>query len=148
MTEKKVIISISGMQTYEGLDRDSSEFVTSGIYTTCDNGDSFLRYRESELTGLGNTETTFHVAPDRVEITRTGEVNTHMLFKEGTKYFSMYKSPVGTVTVGVNTQSLTKKLREDGGDIEITYATDIDRSVIGVNIVKVRFQESGNAPVQ
>lgn len=148
MTEKNVIISITGMQAYEGLDRDSAEFVTGGTYTTCDNGESYLRYKESELTGLGNTETTFRVTPDRVEITRRGEVNTHMLFKEGVKYFSMYESPVGTVTVGVNTQSLKKNLREDGGNIEITYATDIERSVVGINIVRVNFREAGRTPAQ
>ena len=39
---------------------------------------------------------------------------------------SMYNTPYGTMSIGVNTRHLTAQVGESGGDIEIDYAIEID----------------------
>lgn len=58
--EKDVVISIKGMQNYEGEDSDTIELVTEGRLTR-DEGGYTLSYQESELTGLEGTLTTIQV---------------------------------------------------------------------------------------
>ena len=54
--EKEVVISVKGIQTYEGTAPDAVELVTKG--RMAQEGESYtLSYQESELTGLEGTLT-------------------------------------------------------------------------------------------
>ena len=58
--EKEVVISIKGVQKYEGTAPDTMELVTKGRLSRV--GESYtLSYQESELTGLEGTLTTIQV---------------------------------------------------------------------------------------
>ena len=134
--EKDVIISIKGLQKYEGGDKDAIELVTCGQLTR--DGDGFiLSYQESELTGLEGTLTTIQIEPERITMMRVGQVNTQMVFQEGRRHRAMYNTPYGTMEVGVNTRSMYADLTEAGGDIEIDYSLEIDHTVAGRNIFRI-----------
>ena len=63
--EKEVVISIKGMQNFEGALPDVIELVTEGRLAR--DGESYtLSYQESELTGLGGTLTTILVDGEQV----------------------------------------------------------------------------------
>ena len=63
--EKEVVISIKGMQNFEGALPDVIELVTEGRLAR--DGESYtLSYQESELTGLEGTLTTIQVDGDQV----------------------------------------------------------------------------------
>lgn len=142
--EKDVIISIRGMQQYDDVDPDTIELVTEGrlaIDKLC----YTLSYNESQLTGLDGTRTTFQIEPDRITLMREGEVNSQMVFQEGRRHLSMYNTPYGTLTIGINTHSLSSTLTEVGGQIEIDYALEIDHAMAGANRFFIDVKE---APVQ
>ena len=61
--EKEVVISIKGMQTYEGTPPDIIELVTEGRLVR-DGGGYTLSYQESELTGLEGTLNTRQLLAD------------------------------------------------------------------------------------
>ena len=140
--EKDVVISIKGIQKYEGQDSDTIELVTEGRLTR-DEGGYTLSYQESELTGLEGTLTTFQVEPDRVTLLRVGEFNSQMVFQEGRRHLAMYNTPYGSMTIGVNTRHLHADLTERGGDIEIDYAIEIDHTVAGRNVFQINVREAG-----
>lgn len=139
--EKDVVISIKGMQNYEGEDSDTIELVTEGRLTR-DEGGYTLSYQESELTGLEGTLTTIQVEGEQVTLMRVGEVNSQMVFQEGRRHLSMYNTPYGAMAIGVNTRHLLAELNDQGGDIEIDYAIEIDHAIAGRNIFQIKVKEA------
>ena len=139
--EKDVIISIKGMQTYEGSDPDTIELVTQGRLERDGQGYT-LSYQESELTGLDGTLTTFQVEGERVTLMRVGEVNSQMVFEQGRRHLSMYNTPYGAMAIGINTRHLQTSLDERGGKIEIDYALEIDHAIAGHNLFRIEVKEA------
>lgn len=142
--EKNVIISIKGVQRLEDADPDTMELVTEGRLEQ--DGNSYtLSYQESELTGLEGTLTTFQIERDRVTLLRVGEVNSQMVFEEGRRHLSMYDTPYGALSVGINTRKMRAELDARGGSIEIDYAIEIDHALAGQNLFRIHVREKGPA---
>ena len=100
--EIPVMISVRGEQYFDGVDPDATELMTEGTLETTDTG-LLLRYRESELTGMEGTETTFEIGPRRVILRRSGSVSSQMVFEEGQQHTSLYETPYGELTVDIQT---------------------------------------------
>ena len=139
--EKDVVISIKGIQKYEDTDPDVIELVTAGRLTRV--GESYtLSYQESELTGLEGTLTTIQVDGEQVTLMRVGEFTSQMVFQEGRRHLSMYNTPYGAMAIGVNTRHLLADLTDQGGDIEIDYAIEIDHTLAGRNVFQIKVSEN------
>ena len=147
--EKDVVISIKGMQKYEGADPDTIELVTEGRLSR-DEGGYTLTYQESELTGLDGTLTPIQVEGEQVTLMRVGEFNAQMVFQQGRRHLSMYNTPYGAMAIGVNTRRLLTDLNDQGGDIEIDYAIEVDHALAGHNIfrINVRAAEQGGGSLK
>lgn len=138
--KKDVIISIKGMQTYDGVEPDGIELVTQG--TLSDHPDGYvIAYAESELTGLEGTLTTLEVAPERVTLLRTGEVCSQMVFERGRTHRSMYDTPFGSMEIGINTRKLHSTLGERGGELEVAYSIVVNHSLAGENHFHINVRE-------
>ena len=139
--DKDVVISIKGMQKYEGALPDVVELVTAGRLSR--EGESYtLSYQESELTGLGGTLTTILVDGEQVTILWVGEFNSQMVFQEGRRHLSLYNTPYGAMTIGVNTRHLLAQLTDQGGDIEVDYAIEVDHAMTGRSIFRINVKEA------
>lgn len=145
--EKPVIISIRGVQTTAPGEEDVMELVTQGILGG-DESELTLTYRESELTGLEGTTTTFRIARDKITLTREGTLNSEMVFQEGMNHVSLYETPYGGLTLGVKTRKARSGLSPAGGDLEIAYALDVDDQRIGENSFFIQVREPDEAAVQ
>ena len=139
--EKDVVISIKGMQNYEDSDPDTIELVTEGRLTRDETGYT-LTYQESELTGLEGTMTTIQVEGEQVTLMRVGEFNAQMVFQEGRRHLSMYNTPYGAMAIGVNTRHLMADLTDQGGNIEIDYAIEVDHAIAGRNVFQIKVKEA------
>lgn len=137
---KDVIISITGVQSFNKEDKDSIELVTDGKYFFSDD-ETLLSYMESELTGLEGTKTSFSVDSMGVIMSREGNINSRMVFEEGKKHFFLYETQFGSATMGVDTLKIKNKLGEHGGDMEIDYIIDFDHAVVGRNKFKINVRE-------
>ena len=139
MEEKKlpVMLSIRGEQYFDDVDPDSTELMTEGTMTMGD-GQIRLSYKESELTGMEGTTTTFIVEGERVTLLRTGAVNSQMIFEEGKQHTSLYETPFGELTVDIQTSKLLHNLSERGGLMEIKYSIAVEHTVTGRNCFKIR----------
>ena len=139
--EKEVVISIKGMQNFEGALPDVIELVTEGRLVR--DGESYtLSYQESELTGLEGTLTTIQVDGEQVTLMRVGEFNSQLVFQEGRRHLSVYNTPYGAMSVGVNTRHLLAELSDRGGDIEVDYFIEIDHALAGRNIFRINVKEA------
>ena len=142
--KKDVIISIKGLQQDPEGESDTITLVTAGRYYR-KNDHYYISYEESELTGLEGTLTTFQIERDRVTLLRVGEVNSQMVFEEGRRHLSMYDTPYGALSVGINTRKMRAELDARGGSIEIDYAIEIDHALAGQNLFRIHVREKGPA---
>ena len=138
---KEVVISIKGIQKYEGALPDVVELVTEGRLAR--EGDSYtLSYQESELTGLEGTLTTIQVEGEQVTLMRVGEFNSQLVFQVGRRHLSVYNTPYGAMSVGVQTRHLLAELSDRGGDIEVDYSIEVDHTLAGRNIFRINVKEA------
>ena len=146
---KDVIISVKSTQLTDGESSELAELVTPGSLQS-ESGKLTLSYMESELTGLEGTKTTFEIEPKVVTLTRSGKVNSQMVFEEGKHYYFLYDTPYGSATMGVRTSMIRKKFDEHGGSMDINYAIDLENIFVGNNSfhIKVREAVKNQAPAQ
>ena len=140
--EKEVVISIKGMQSYEGALPDVIELVTEGRLARDGSGYT-LSYQESELTGLEGTLTTIQVDGEQVTLMRVGEFNSQLVFQEGRRHLSVYNTPYGAMEIGVHTRHLLAELNDQGGDIEVDYSVEVDHALAGRNIFRINVRDKG-----
>ena len=136
-----VLLFIRGEQYFDDVDPDATELTTEGTLELTEKG-LLLTYQETALTGMEGTTTTFEVSGPQVILRRVGSVNSQMVFQEGRRHMSMYNTPYGTMSIGVNTRHLTAQVGESGGDIEIDYAIEIDHTVAGRNVFQIKIKEA------
>ena len=132
-----VLLSIRGEQYFDDIDPDATELMTEGTMVLTEDG-MVLSYEETELTGMEGTTTTFEVKGPQVILTRTGTVNSQMVFEEGRKHTSLYETPFGELTVHIQTSTLKHNLTQRGGVMEIKYSIAVEHTVTGRNCFKIR----------
>ena len=132
-----VLLSIRGEQYFDDIDPDATELMTEGTMVLTDGG-MVLSYQETELTGMEGTTTTFEVKGPQVILTRTGTVNSQMVFEEGRQHTSLYETPFGELTVDIQTSTLKHNLTQRGGVMEIKYSIAVEHTVTGRNCFKIR----------
>ena len=126
-----VVLSIRGQQSYLGQEPDVIELVTEGTLEKLDDGWS-LSYEESELTGLQGVTTTFRIESDKIILTRTGKLNSQMIFQEGEVHESLYQVEFGALMISVMASRMHVDITENGGVVDLTYAIEIEQSAAGV----------------
>lgn len=133
---RNVIISIKGSLTTADSEEDAFELMTDGEYSW-EGGVSTFSYIESQLTGFDGLLTTFNVEPDRVVLRRGDESNADMIFSEDQKHHFLYETPFGAITMGIDTHSIVKNMRDDGGHLEIRYDIEVDSVSISSNLFSI-----------
>lgn len=133
-----VLLTIRSEQHFEDMEPDSIELMTEGTLTATGEGGLLLSYQESALTGLEGTTTTFEVRGPQVILSRTGSVNSQMVFEEGKQHTSLYETPFGELAIDIQTSRLRHSLTEQGGLMDLRYSISVDHSVTGRNAFKIR----------
>ena len=128
--KKTVMLSIRGRQSYMDQDPEIIELVTEGTLERCEDG-WIICYQESNLTGLEGVTTTFRVAPGKIILTRTGKLNSEMVFQEGVVHESLYKVEFGALMLSVCASKINAQLDENGGTVELVYSIEIEQTAAG-----------------
>ena len=129
--KKEVSLSIEGRQTYEDQAPEIIELVTDGTMEFRDGGWD-ISYEETELTGMAGVTTTFRVEPDKVTLTRTGNLKSQMVFQKGVPHDSLYQMPFGAMMITVCAKYLYFDIVPDGGMIDLQYSIEIEHSAAGL----------------
>ncbi len=128
--KRRVVLSILGRQRYDGQEPDSIELVTEGTMEFRDGGWDIV-YEESELTGLAGVTTAFRVEQGKVTLTRTGRLNSQMVFQLGVAHDSLYQMDFGALLMTVKATRVYYDILPDGGTIDLVYTIDIEHSQAG-----------------
>ena len=129
--KRTVVLSIRGTQRYEDQEPEVIELVTEGTMEFRDGGWD-ISYEESALTGLEGVTTTFRVQPDQITLTRTGKLNSQMIFRQGERHDSLYQMEFGTLMLTVEAKFMYFDILPEGGSIDLTYGISIENTQAGL----------------
>ena len=128
--KQKVMLSVCGRQAYQEQEPDVIELVTEGTLEYGDGGWD-VSYEETELTGMEGVTTTFRVEPDKIILTRTGKLNSQMIFQEGSTHESLYQAEFGALMISVMATKISGNITRQGGVIDLVYRIEIEHSAVG-----------------
>lgn len=125
-----VVLSLTGRQSYMGQEPDAIELVTDGTLEQKEFGWEVC-YDESALTGMEGVHTSFLLEENRVTLTRTGKLQSQMVFQEGIPHDSLYQMEFGALMITVCATSISWSLNEKGGTVDLKYRIEIEQSSAG-----------------
>ena len=128
---KTVILSIEGRQNYVGQDPEIIELVTEGTLEQTERGWT-IAYEESDLTGMQGVTTTFQIEKGKLVLTRSGKLNSQMVFQEGIRHESLYQMEFGALMLCVCARKIRTELTAEGGTVDLSYAIEIEQTETGV----------------
>ena len=142
---KDVLIHVRGLQMMETDDaQEPIEIVVPGQYYFR-NGSHYLRYEEMLDDTAETTVNYIKMSPNGVEVRKQGQVNVHMVFEEGKKNKTFYNAPYGTLQMGISATGLELKESEDGIQMKVDYALDMNEEHVADCYLTVQAQSKDSA---
>ena len=142
---KDVLIHVRGLQMMETDDaQEPIEIVVPGQYYFR-NGSHYLRYEEMLDDTAETTVNYIKMSPNGVEVRKQGQVNVHMVFEEGKKNKTFYNTPFGTLQMGISATGLELKESEDGIQMKVDYALDMNEEHVADCYLTVQAQAKVSA---
>lgn len=128
---QNVVLTIRGRQLYDDQEPEVIELVTEGTLEKLEEGWN-ISYEESALTGLEGVKTNFLVQPGKITLSRTGRLQSQMVFQVGLIHESLYRMEFGAMLISVCAIDMDYCLSEAGGTVELAYRIEIEHSAGGV----------------
>ena len=122
-TTQNIMVNIRGSQADE-YDDNTMELYTEGMLTH-DGGKYIIESDESEISGMENTRTSLTVEGGRVQLKRTGAVETEFVFLKSRVFEAAYETPFGMMQMSVLPTQILSELSEDKGKINLEYVIRI-----------------------
>ena len=142
---KDVLIHVRGLQMMETDDaQEPIEIVVPG-QSYFRNGSHYLRYEEMLDDTAETTVNYIKMSPNGVEVRKQGQVNVHMVFEEGKKNKTFYNTPYGTLQMGISATGLELKESEDGIQMKVDYALDMNEEHVADCYLTVQAQSKDSA---
>ena len=142
---KDVLIHVRGLQMMETDDaQEPIEIVVPGQYYFR-NGSHYLRYEEMLDDTAETTVNYIKMSPNGVEVRKQGQVNVHLVFEEGKKNKTFYNTPYGTLQMGISATGLELKESEDGIQMKVDYALDMNEEHVADCYLTVQAQSKDSA---
>ena len=130
----EVWLEIRSLQSIEGGEPNLLTFTTEGELFD-DDGVIYLRYKESELTGMQGCVSTFEIHPGKVLLRRTGLMRMETEFCVGKTLQTLYDTGMGTILVTVRTISIEDEMTVEGGRLAVNYLISME----GLGTSKISF---------
>lgn len=114
---------------YNGIDPSEIDTITTYLEgeITVTGDDVRITYHEDSASGMEGVDAVvaFKISePREVTITRSGEVNTIMLFSQGERTISVYQTPFMPFELGIYAKRVDNRILSEGV-LEILYIVEI-----------------------
>ena len=87
---------------------------------------------------IKGTQTADGETEDTLIMTKLGEINTEMLFKEGMRTNCDYQTPYGNFEIGIYTNKLSIRADKKGAKIKLEYNIDFNYGFAAVNKLDIK----------
>lgn len=121
-------------RTDEG--EDKVEFFSVGKYGFSEKG-CVITYDEAEGIGYENCSVKISVDGEKVFIERTGPAASSFNIEKNVKHHSIYGTPYGEFTMGINTYDVKNGLTGHGGRLWFKYSIDINNDFVSENEMEI-----------
>lgn len=136
---RDVKIAVAGTQDCGGENEIVTEYKTEGQYF--ERGDCrYLLYREQDGDSGAITENTLKIKGDVLELSRKGNIDSHMIFETGQTHHTSYVTAYGTLKLEVYTEDLKCLWAESEARVQITYRLFMTGELLSRNrlVIKIR----------
>ena len=134
--ENMALISVISRQID---DENSIEVVTPGKFYKKENC-YYAVYKETEISGMEGTTTTFKIYPEKFSLLRLGTTTTTMNFEKNTKSMSLYNTPYGMLELEIETKELEINIDDKGGNITLNYLLFITGQTSQQTLLKIKIE--------
>ena len=136
MTEPdKVVIHVVGTQTDSLGEKNVIETTAEGRHYYR-HGQHYVLYDDDSLTDTP-TPTVLKIEPQAMTLLRRGEVEFEQRFCQNQQTSSRYRTPYGTLELGVATESLSIEYGTVTGSIELSYDMSVNGSHQSRNTLRI-----------
>lgn len=122
---KEVLVSIKGLQFEGAMDSEEIETITRGQYYK-KNEDHFVIYDELTEGSDVATRNIIKFDESRMNLTKSGLINTHMVFEEHKKSMTNYATSFGDILVGIHTKNIGMQENEEQIMVQVDYSLEIN----------------------
>lgn len=140
---KDVMISIRGLQFMENASEDDIETVQQGEYFYR-NGSHFLLFDEYMEGFREPAKNVLRFKNRELSLTKRGLLNVQMLFSEGKKNLSHYRTPYGMIMIGLDTSRVEIFEKEKELRLEVDYALEANYQYVADCRIVVEVREKKN----
>ena len=130
---KNVLITVQGMQiNLNGS--DNVEVTTVGTYYY-KNGKHYIYYEEILDCTEPPIKNRIKIYDQKVEVCKRGASNVQMFFETGKKSTSLYKTPFGTIEIGICAQEIEFHETEEKMKLELRYDLEMNGEYVGDSFI-------------
>ncbi len=116
---QRVLLTVKGTNIENG-EKELVEFITEGRLQLNPDG-YLLEYDETELTGEEGVTTKVLMQNGSVTLSRNGEIDTHMVFKENQVFESNVSTPFGMVHMNIFAHHVKSIVEGCSGSLNLEY---------------------------
>lgn len=135
MAKNNAVILIKGEQVIDG-EHDVTEIDVTGDLSETDGGLK-LEFWEY-LDDKEKVHTEIVIDGDTVIMKKDGSVATEMIFEKGVRHNGEYVTPVGALSVGVNTNDVVIDIEDGSGKILLEYDLDFNMGFLAKNKLEIK----------
>lgn len=122
---EKVIVKVRGEQTDMGGEKSRIEMVAEGRHY-CRDGKHIILYEDNVMDNGGRISTVLKIAPDSVELLRSGAVTQAQRFDARETSVSQYRTPYGNLELAVRTEAVNVVYGTVSGQVDVCYALSVN----------------------
>ncbi len=115
-----ITLHVKSVQKSSGEEPLEIEFITEGRHYQR-NGYDYIKYEETELSGLEGHRTILRVGKDSVVMRRYGDMPVAMHFVVGQRNNADYYTPYGVIKIEYLTDEIDYQLKDDSGEVVVKY---------------------------
>lgn len=147
--EKDVLVSINGMQFFDGSNTDM-EVISPGTYYY-KNDKHYIMFDESVEGASAAVKNILKISNSKsepaIEIIKSGGVGAHLVFERSRNNISCYETEFGNFMLGFHSKSIDVKHKENEIKIMIEYALEMNYEHISDNTIEmtIRSKSCGEA---
>lgn len=133
----EALITVVGRQRNFGeMQEEEIEIISRG---NCYEKDGvYYIFYEEQLDGLdGVLKASLKIEEKRIEMKKKGAVDSHMIFELGKKTNSMYRTELGILEMGTDTDRIKIEKTLEGLNVEFHYIMEVNCQLVGENTIQI-----------
>lgn len=135
--KREVQIILKSRHDRAGEAPEISEITARGFYEITADGIHRIIYDESQQVQdekgnivTVNAQNTVQIFEQKVEITRSGDATSHMIFSQGNTHPLKYNTPYGIIEMEITTNNLDKSIGEKVIRLKVDYDLNMENQTL------------------